>query len=145
MDNGSNIDRLRGDMAGTGYLIVRASTAGGALPLEGALVTVRGNTPENSDIIYSVVTNSDGLTQKLSLPAPSKENSEKPGGAPAFSTYNIDVFLKGYYNQFFANVPIFDTITSVQPASMIPVAQNKYSDSFSPYDEIFNESENPDL
>ena len=36
---------------GIGYLIVRASTALGAIPLEGALVTVKGAEAENSSVI----------------------------------------------------------------------------------------------
>ena len=37
-----------------GYLVVRVTTARGAIPLENATVSVRGSTIQNSGIIYSL-------------------------------------------------------------------------------------------
>ena len=61
-----------------GYLTVRVSTAGGAIPLEGAAVNIRGGDIEESAIIYSLVTNSDGITPTVSLPTPPRSASESP-------------------------------------------------------------------
>lgn len=108
----------------SGYMVVRVSTARGAIPLEGASVGIRGNTPESSGIVYSLTTNSDGLTEKVSLPAPPRANSESPGSAENYSSWNIDVFKEGYVPIFFQNVPVFSSIVSVQPAVMIPIAEN---------------------
>ena len=41
-----NQNELRNPTGGTGYLIVRASTALGAIPVEGATVTVRNHLAE---------------------------------------------------------------------------------------------------
>ncbi len=144
MDNSSNTERNATDI-GTGYLVVRVSTASGAIPLEGARVTVRGGDPANSEFYVSSYTGASGLTEKIALPAPSRELTESPGNVRPYALYSIDVFNEGYYDLFFVNVPVFDTITSVQPANMIPKVDNEYPDNFAPYDGRLVESEGPQL
>ena len=121
---------------GIGYLIVKASTALGAIPLEDTLVTIRGAERENSDVIYSLKTNSSGITQKVSLRAPNIRNSESPTYPRPYSLYNVDVSLDGYLPLRIQNVAVFDSITSIQPAVMIPLADNQYGDSFAPKEDI---------
>ena len=104
----------------TGFLTVMVTTARGAIPLEGASVNVRGDDTDSSEIIYSLLSDRDGKTPKVSLPTPPRENSDEPGGDSAFSTYNIDVYKEGYTPIFFHNVPIFPGIHSIQPAVMVP-------------------------
>ena len=134
--NDSNFQK---EAENVGYLVIRVSTARGAIPLENAAVSVRGNTPETSGIVYSMSTDRDGLTQKISLPAPAKSLSGSPGNAQPFSTWNIDVFKDGYVPVRFQNVPVYSSIVSVQPAVLVPVSENFI------VPEIYNESENPDL
>lgn len=125
---------------GTGYLVVRVSAASGAIPLDGARVTVRGGESANGDFFYGTKTGASGLTEKIALPAPRKYLSESPAPSERpYALYSIDVFKDGYNDSFFLNVPVFDTITSVQGVNMIPLADNKYPDSFAPYDEVVNE------
>ena len=108
-----------------GYLTVRVSTAGGAIPLEGAAVNIRGGNVEDSAIIYALVTNSDGLTPTVSLPTPPRSASETPQNTtPAYAVYNVDVYAKDYIPAFFNNVPIFSGINSVQPAVLVPEVEN---------------------
>ena len=119
---------------GTGYLVVRATTASEALPLEGATVSVYGSLPDFSSVIARLRTGSDGLTPKLALKAPPRELSDSPNSRVSpFATYNITVHKQGYTPIEAYRVPIFDGITSVQPADMIPLPQNGYPDSFDPY------------
>ena len=115
-----------------GYLIVKVSTARGAIPLENASVFIRGAQSGNNDVIYSLKTNSAGLTQKVSLPAPARTLSESPGNTNVFAVYNVDVFKDGYTDLHLLNVAIFSSVTSVQPAIMIPLSDNEYPDNFSP-------------
>ncbi len=110
---------------GVGYLTVRVSTAGGAVPLEGAAVNIRGGNVDESAVIYALSTNSDGLTPTVSLAAPPRAASLSPQDtAPAYAVYNIDVFVRGYAPAFFHNVPIFEGINSVQPAVLLPDIEN---------------------
>lgn len=120
----------------SGYLIVKVSTARGALPLDNASVNIRGSEAENSDIILSLTTNSSGLTEKAALPAPPKILSESPGIIIPYSLYDIDVFKEGYTPLHFTDVAVFDSVTSIQPAIMIPLADNVYTDNFTPGDDF---------
>ena len=122
-----------------GYIIIKVSTARGAIPLEDAAVSIRGASAENSGIIYSLRTTSDGLTKKVSLPAPNISLSESPGNPFPFSTWNIDVFKEGYIPAYFQNVPVYSSITSVQPAILIPFSEN------AKFSERINESQTPSL
>lgn len=137
--------------AGEGALIVHVTTARGAIPLEAARVQVRRYDGEDKkgrgDVILSVVTGRDGNTPRIPLPAPARSESLKPNGdgAPPFTSYLIEVFLEGYYTQNYINVPIFDGITAIQPADMIPLAENGRADSRTPDGERFYESAAPDL
>lgn len=103
-----------------GYLLVKVTTAQGAIPLEGAVVHLRGGTPETSGVIRSLTTNRDGQTEKISLPTPPIANSETPNGGIPYAVYHLDVFKEGYLPLSFENVPIFPSILSIQPAVMIP-------------------------
>lgn len=119
---------------GTGYLTVRVTTASEALPLEDALVTVYGNQSDFSSVIARLVTGNDGLTPTIALLAPPRSLSEEPNSVRIpYATYNISVNKDGYSPIEMYGVPIFDGITSVQPADLIPLPQNGYPDAFDPY------------
>ena len=131
---------------GTGYLVVRVSTATGALPLPGATVLIRGSEPDFSAVIARLSSGEDGLTPKIALLTPpralslSPTETEKP-----YASYNVEVYLDGYQTLSAQNVPIFDGVTSIQPADMIPVPKNGYLSSRPPYGQQYTESEPPDL
>ena len=129
----------------TGYIIVKVSTARGAIPLEGATVSIRGDTPETSGIIYSTTTNSDGHTEKIALPTPAKKLSETPENTKPYATYSIDVFNDGYIPISFRNVPVFSSVISIQPAVMVPVSNAENSQILPNSPQIYNEYENPYL
>lgn len=103
-----------------GYLIVKVSTARGVIPLEGAAVNIRGSHAENSGILHSLRTDRDGQTEKIALPTPSRTLSESPGTSDPYATYRIEVFRDGYLPLSFDDVPIFDSVLSIQPAVMVP-------------------------
>jgi hypothetical protein len=136
---------------GEGSLIVHVTTARGAIPLEAAQVQVRQYEGEEvsgrGDVIVSAITGRDGNTPRIPLPAPARSESLKPngGGIPPFTSYIVEVFLEGYYTQSYINVPIFDGITAIQPADMIPLSENNKTDSRTPDGERFYESSAPDL
>ena len=112
-----------------GFLTVRVSTAGGAIPLENAAVNIRGGDVDDSSVIYALSTNSDGLTPTVPLEAPPRSASEVPqSSVPPYAVYNVDVFATGYSPAFFHNVPIFSGINSIQPAVLIPKLENQTHD-----------------
>ena len=56
--------------SGKGSLIVKASTASGAIPLENVTVVIQGLDSDNSDTLISLVTDRDGITPRVELSAP---------------------------------------------------------------------------
>ena len=129
-----------------GYLIVKVSTANGAIPIENASVIVQGKDDNNQEILLSFLTNRDGITPKIMLPAPPKELSESPSPASKpYSIYNIDVFKEGYYPQHYNGVPIFQNVTAVQNAYIVPTSEFDAKNPYTNEGEIFDEYENPNL
>ena len=106
-----------------GYLIIKVSTARGAIPLQDAAVSIRGAVQSNSGVIYSLSTDRDGLTPKVELPTPELYYSESPDNPIPYALYNVDVFKDGYTPMYFNNVPVFPSVISVQPAVMIPLSE----------------------
>ena len=130
----------------SGYLIVKASTASGAIPVENVTVVIQGNDAENQSVFISRVTNRAGLTEKITLPAPDGALSGAPNPASRpYSTYNVDVYKDGYYPQHYNNVPIFSGITAVQNARIVPVAEFDAQNPYYTQSQIFDEYENPFL
>ena len=106
---------------GFGKVRIRTYTASGALPVEGTIVKIYGTDDYNRDIKYSLITDTDGITEEISLPAPAKFYSTAPGAQEApYSVYNIELFKDGYYPKRIDNVPVFSDVTAVLPIEMIP-------------------------
>ncbi len=150
INNGNIFSNVPPEYTQTGYLIVRVSTARGAIPLENATVTVRGYDPSttpdvSSGVLVSTRTNPDGSTDRIALPALPKALSQEAGNGKSFATYNIDVAAPGYYLQSNINVPIFEGITAVQNSYLIPLPENTTLGN-EYYDRIrYFEGENPNL
>ena len=133
-------------MSGEGFLQVFAYT-GGVVPVEDAAVRISANSEEKggsgeTGVIYTLLTDRDGLTKTVGLPAPPKETAMNPDSeVRPFSTYNIEVKKDGFYPVNNVGVPIFDGITSRQPVEMIPESEYTY---LSPaYDEGIRINETP--
>ena len=109
---------------GKGYLTVRVSTARGAIPLENAEVTFKSSDKNDSGIIYRVRTDINGMTPMISLNAPPKASSESPGTVRPYGLYNVEVYADGYYKQFYENIPVFDGVSAIQTAVLIPLEKN---------------------
>lgn len=126
---------------GTGYLSVSVRTANGAIPLEGALVTLRRGTPElpdagGGDIIASFRSDRSGMTPRIFLPAPPRAQSQEPGFGRPYALYSVDVSLDGYYSNTYADIPVFDGITSVQTVTLVPLPEDGAGGSSVPDDVI---------
>lgn len=105
----------------SGDMTVRAFTAGGALPVEGAVVRIMGAMEENRLVSYSLLTNRDGLTSKVALPAPSAALSLSPDPKELpYSLYDVEITAPGYYTKRINSLSVFPGISSVQLINMIP-------------------------
>lgn len=137
---------------GSGQLIFRVTTGKGAIPLSGARVTIWNRRPDlgtdRGNTVAVLTTDRDGRTDPISLPAPAKGLSLAPSGNDArapFACYDAEVLLDGYYTMSYVCIPVFDGITSIQPADLIPLPENGYADGLTPEDTNVVEGENPRL
>ena len=128
----------------TGTLIVSVYTAGGAFPVEDALVIIRGSEQNSSGVLSVLYTDQSGNTPRITLPAPPAAESEKPGTDKPYATYNIEVDKENFYPRTFNNVPLFAGTTSIQPVNLIPLAEYN-QDMLRPDSSDITESQNPDL
>ena len=113
----------------SGTLRVRAYTAGGALPVEGAVVRVVGSSEDNRLIAFSSLTDRDGLSELLILPAPSVDFSLAPDPAELpYSLYDLEVSVPGYYTKRIKGLTVFSGINSIQLVNMIPGSGNMIED-----------------
>ena len=122
----------------SGYITVAVKTAGGALPVENAVVTVKD---ENDNILYAVFTDRSGKTPRLVVPAPPKSNSETPNtGLPPFYKYTVDTDKQGFVSVRNLNLPVYPGINSIQPVELLPLPEGASSPNVN-----FNESGAPEL
>ncbi len=109
------------NMEENGYITVNVRTAGGALPVENAVVTVKDS---GGAILAVFFTDRDGKTPRLKVLAPPRANSESPGAAsPPFFNYNIDTDKEGYISVRNVDVPVYPGITSIQTVELIPLSE----------------------
>lgn len=112
------------DMSGQGYLQVEATTASRAVPVRDATVVVTEMSDGKEALIGMLITDENGATPVIPLSAPSRTLSESPDPSERpYSEYNIKVYKQGFYTVPLLTVPIFDGIKSIQPVSMIPLAE----------------------
>ena len=114
------------DMKGTGYLQVEVTTGDGVVPVPKAAIIVTQEIGGQSYLVTMKLTNRSGATDVIPLPAPSASFSEAPDPTERpFSEYNVTVYKKGFYTVPEVTVPIFDTVKSIQPVALIPLAENE--------------------
>ncbi|MGN1418043.1 MAG: hypothetical protein ACI4W6_01795 [Acutalibacteraceae bacterium] len=118
-NNNTNIDP---DNMGTGLLRVQVYAANQVYPISSAYVTV---TDTNDDKIYfQGYTNTDGIVDNISLPAPIKTMSESPSRTKPYSQYNVTVEHPRFISRKYKGVPVFSTIKSVQAVQLVPSDNN---------------------
>jgi hypothetical protein len=104
----------------TGYLKVEVFAANRALPITNARVTVSKKLKDEQRMLKVLLTDINGQTETIPLPAPDKLISEKPGMGIPYSTYTIKVEQPNFLPLEDFDVPIFEGITSIQPVELTP-------------------------
>ncbi len=106
-----------------GRIIIRTYTAGGALPVKNSSVKITGGDEENRFLEYTVLTDLDGITTQISLPAPSINYSLSPNPSQTpYALYNVEVSADGYYTKRINNIALFSDTDTFQSVNMIPIS-----------------------
>lgn len=106
----------------SGYLVVAVTTKTGALPLEGALVTVSAPVDGQMTLYRVARTDSSGRTPQLELPAPVPAESLRPDQPTPYSSYTVTVDRDGFQSVSDLGVSIFPGVTATLPVWMEPGA-----------------------
>lgn len=99
---------------------VRVTAAGGAVPIEGARVTVAS---QNGEVLQTRLTDQSGLTEVMVLPAvdPALTLTPEPSFIPIL--YEILVAAPGYYRVRTVGVPLYGGIPTQLPITLIPLPE----------------------
>ena len=103
-----------------GTLIFQVSGGQGAFPVADAAIVITKNIDDRHTISISTTTDESGKTEPFSLPAPSRERSQSPGGGVVFAAYQATVSAPGFVKTEVRDIPVFDGITTIQPVNLTP-------------------------
>ena len=103
-----------------GTLIFQVTGGQGAFPVAGATVTITKPLDERLGISVTVITDESGKTAPISLPAPSKELSQKPNNGIVYATYQAEISAPNHVTTKIRDLPVFDGITTIQPVNLSP-------------------------
>lgn len=111
-------------MENVGYMTVRVTLGGGAVPVENATVIIRGGGEDAGEGVISESTNRDGVTRAIPLSTPAKSLSLAPGAAALpYSVYDITVSKEGFYTKRISNLAMFSGINATLPVNLIPISR----------------------
>lgn len=107
-----------------GYLQVDVVSDANNFPINDASISIaKTETPE--DIVEELKTNSSGQTENVALDAPPAELSLSPTDVRPYAEYTIRITAPGYEPLIITGSQILSDATSIQPARMIPLAEER--------------------
>ena len=105
-------------LSGVARLRVETFAANRAYPIPNAVIRIKN--PADNSLIAVLVTNEDGLTESVELPAPSSTLSQTPEFPDPFFNYNVDIRAEGYTPRENLNAQVFGGIDSLISANLVP-------------------------
>lgn len=109
------------DTQSLGGLQVRTVTQD-VLPIDNAVVRIYA--PNNPQVVLEeFTTDSAGLSDVISLPAPPMDLSLEPSMEQPYSNYNLQITASGYEGAFISDVEILPNVTAVQETILNPTPE----------------------
>ena len=111
-----------------GTISIRAFTSRAQIPVQGATAAVTRPTGQGRHQLVALrVTDENGLTQPVALPAPALSQSDHPGGERPFAVCDIWVEVPGYEMLLVENVQVFPNTETLQELELIPLPEQTSS------------------
>ncbi len=107
----------------SGQIVVQARTASGTQPVPEATVIIYKNRDGKNQAVSFSLTNEDGTTPTISLPAPKIADAQTPSDSLPFADYNIAVRHPMFYTAMLNNVQIFGDELTIQTVELIPLPE----------------------
>ncbi len=112
-------------LSDVGFVRVETFAANRAYPIPNAIIRIKN--PEDNSLVAVLVTDADGTTSVLDLPAPDRNLSQTPEFTDPFVNYYVDIRAEGYAPRDNLNLQMFGGIESVLPANLVPQALEERS------------------
>ncbi len=139
-NSNQNYDDYLNQNSRTGYLKVQVFAGRGTVPIEKAVVTVSKQIGDQRYELATLVTDENGITEKISLPAPPQILSEQPGNYKPYATYDVRTTYPDFMAVNNLSVPVFEGIVSLQNVNLNPLIEGNGKT-----EEFFSETENENL
>lgn len=108
-----------------GALRVQVFASGGSFPISNADVRVTVDLADGETQVFSGRTDENGILDNIELPAPDSSRSFDENSVVApYTLFNIYVKYPGYAQAEYRNVPIFDSVKSIQPVELVPLTES---------------------
>lgn len=113
-------------MADSGTIVVRVYTSRAQIPIMGASVALTrpGANTGRPEVLALRITDENGLTAPLSIPAPPAAESTTPGTEGPFTALDVWVEHPEYQMLRVENVQIFAGVETRQDAELIPLPEH---------------------
>ncbi|MBQ3498661.1 MAG: hypothetical protein IJA87_05995 [Clostridia bacterium] len=119
-----------------GKLRVQTYAASQVFPIQNARVLVEKEFDDGRFTFKEEYTDIDGVADEIILPTKNKSLSLTPGEAIPYATYTVKVTHPQFSPITFHNVPIFESIESLQPVAMQPLSRP------SVYEDVYEDAPN---
>lgn len=125
----ADYDEFLANNRSEGTLRVQVFAANGSFPVPNATVRVYVQLDDGEREVFSGITDVDGITDGIRLPAPDSSISfdENSTVAP-YAVYKLRVERKDYAPAYFEGIPVFDSVKSIQPVGLVPLSADSSDD-----------------
>lgn len=106
-----------------GKILVQVSTARGTEPIPEATIIIYKQQNGENNIVSFNLTDKDGRTPEIIVPAPAKADSQAPSTSLPFADYNITVRHPMFYTAIIDNVQVFGEELTIQLVELIPLPE----------------------
>jgi len=111
---------------GTGFLKIRASSAGEAIPIEGVKITVSKEIGDNTIIFFEGITDDSGMINGIKLPTPERIQSDEE--VPRFAAYDLHaVYEKQNFDKLY-NISLCCGFGIIQYINITPDVESEMRD-----------------
>ena len=101
-----------------GTLLFQVTGGQGAFPVPNARITIAKVLDDRLSLSVTLLTDENGKTEPISLPAPRRELPQSPHNGIVYASYQAKVTADGYIPTEIRDLPVFDGITTIQPVNL---------------------------
>lgn len=105
-----------------GYLKIRAYSASGAIPVRGLKIVVSTNYQDNKIIFYDGITDTSGVIEKITLPAPKLDAGNE--NVPNKKVYDISATYPPNLLNLNYQVNIYEDVFVIQNINVVPTSES---------------------